>query len=150
MAVATVLAHVAARTGVGLWRNRVALLGGAVVAAGLGAYSLGFAGPAALNTAGVAGADCADTAMQAVAKTDDDTAHAAYQCLGQNMRRSGEDAFVETLHQRGEMPRGQLNRIGAQSTPDGGRIVFYTLEAQGTAVGYIVYLNSEGKVERIE
>jgi hypothetical protein len=149
MAVSTILAHVAARTGAALWRNRMGWLGGAVVAAGLGVYQLGFAGPTTTDGA-AAGSDCAETTMQAVAKVDDQTAHAAYQCLGQSMRRSGEDAFVETLHQRGELPRGHLNRIGDQSTPDGGRIVFYTLEAQGTAVGYIVYLNAEGKVERIE
>jgi hypothetical protein len=66
------------------------------------------------------------------------------------MRRSGEEAFVQTLHQRGEMPKGTVNRVGDQPTPDGGRIVFYTLQAQGTAVGYIVYLNQQGLVEKIE
>ena len=66
------------------------------------------------------------------------------------MRRSGEDAFVQTLHQRGELPKGRVSRVGDQKTPDGGRIVFYTLEAQGTAVGYIVYLNAQGKIVKVE
>jgi hypothetical protein len=65
------------------------------------------------------------------------------------MRNTSEDQFVAGMHQR-DNPRGRFNRVGDQRTPDGGHIVFYTVEQQGQAVGYIVYLNAQGKVTRVE
>jgi hypothetical protein len=51
---------------------------------------------------------------------------------------------------RRDVARGRVNRVGDQRTPDGGHIVFYTVEQHGQAVGYIVYLNSQGKVVKVE
>src|SRR5215216_1746578 len=138
MRVSTVLAHIASRTGIAIWRHRFTVLTGVVAVAGLTAYQVGFAGPTSLSTASN---DCGDIAMKAVAQVDDDAARAAYRCLGDEMRRSGEQQFVESLHDRGDMPNGRVSRVGEHSTADGGRIVFYTIEAGGTAVGYIVYLD---------
>ncbi len=142
------MTRIAARTGVAIWRQRTTLLLGAVALAGLSVYQIGFAGPT--NPAVSTNDDCADTAMAAVAQIDDDKARAAYNCLGQDMRRSGEQQFVETLHDRGDLPKGRVSRVGVHSTPDGGRIVFYTIEAGGQAVGYIVYVGSDGLVQKIE
>jgi hypothetical protein len=147
MRVGTILARIAARTGIAVWRHRLTFLLGAVAVAGLGVYQIGFAGPTIPSGAG---SDCADTAMAAVAQVDDDAAHAAYQCLGQDMRRSGEQQFVQTLHDRGDLPKGHVNRVGDHRTSDGGRIVFYTIEAAGQTVGYIVYIGADGLVQKIE
>ena len=46
--------------------------------------------------------------------------------------------------------RAHVNRVGDQRTADGGHIVFYTVEQQGQAVGYIVYLNAQGKIVKVE
>ena len=146
MRASTILTHVASRTGIALWRHRFSMLIALVVIAGLGAYQIGFAGP----TSSTANADCADTAMQAVAQVNDDNARAAYRCLGEEMRRTDEQQFVKSLHDRGDLPKGHVSRVGEHATRDGGRIVFYTVEAGGTAVGYIVYLDARGLVARIE
>jgi hypothetical protein len=146
MRASTVLAHIATRTGVAVWRHRMTWLLCLVIIAGLGVYEVGFAGP---TTPG-ANNDCADTAMAAVAKIDDEAARAAYRCLGEEMKRSGEQQFVQTLHDRGDLPTGKVSRVADHRTQDGGHIVFFTVEAGGQSVGYIVYLNQSGLVEKIE
>jgi hypothetical protein len=147
MRVSTVLARIAARTGVAIWRHRLGWLTAIVVVAGLGVYQLGYAGP---TLTALSASDCADTAMEAVARIDDQAAHAAWNCLGPTMRRSGEQEFVKTLHERGDLPKGHVDRVGDKRQSDGRRIVFYTIEAGGQVVGYIVYLDVDGKVEKIE
>ncbi len=142
----SIAGRVLARTGVALWRNRFAWAFGLVALAAVSVYQVGFAGP----TISTSNGDCADTTMAAVAQIDDDKARAAYQCLGESMKRSGEQQFVETLHERGELPKGHVSRVGDHRTADGGRIVFYTVEAAGQAVGYIVYVDAAGFVQKIE
>jgi hypothetical protein len=138
-----ILARIAVRTAMALWRHRITWLAAALSVAALALYQVSLAGPAA------SGADCADTTMAAVTRVDDSVARAAYACLDSNMRNTSEDAFVAGMHQR-EMPGGQVSRIGDQKLKDGGRIVFYTVEQAGGAVGYIVYLNPAGKVIKVE
>lgn len=147
MPLSTVLAHIVTRTGLGLWRHRFTWLTCLVIAAGVGVYSLSYAGS---TTASIAAADCADAAMQAVANVDDAAAHAAYDCLGPTMRHGGEQEFVSSLHNRGDVPSGKIDRVGDKRQSNGSRIVFYTVEAAGQMVGYIVYLDANGKVEKIE
>ena len=88
--------------------------------------------------------------MQAVSRVDDAVAHAAYDCMSPTMREGDEQEFVQSMHARGDMPTGNVDRVGDKRQSDGSRIVFYTVEAGGTAVGYIIYLDSNGKVEKIE
>jgi hypothetical protein len=142
----SLLARVVARTGAAVWKHRVAWLLGGLLVAGAAAYLVNFS-PGAAPTAS---ADCADKTMAAVASTRDETARAAYACLGTEMRGTDEESFVQQLTQRGQVPRGRLSRIGDHPTVDGGRIVFYAVDIQGQSVGYVVYVNPEGKVERIE
>ncbi|HEY3061284.1 MAG TPA: hypothetical protein VGL99_20135 [Chloroflexota bacterium] len=150
MSFSTVLAHIVARIGAALWRHRLTWLTCLVVAAGVGVYSLGYAGPSSPAASLAANSDCADTAMGAVAKVDDQAAHAAYNCLAPTMRHGGEQEFVKSLHDRGDLPSGKVDRVGDKRQSDGSRIVFYTIEAGGQVVGYIVYLDANGKVEKIE
>jgi hypothetical protein len=143
MPLSFILTRIAARTGVAVWRHRFTCLGALVVAGAFGIYELSYAVPSVSN------GDCADTTMAAVINTDDRTAHAAYACLGPSMRNTTEDEFVAGMRQR-EMARARVSRVGDQRTADGGHIVFFTVEQQGQAVGYIVYLNPQGKVIKVE
>jgi hypothetical protein len=142
------LGRVALRTGVGLWRHRLGLIVMAVLAVAFGAYEFTFAGPSA---SGGANGDCADTAMAALTHTSDTTARAAYACLGPGMRTTSEDQFVTTLQQRAPGGNGQADRVADRHTPDGGKIVFFTVSAGDMpSVGYIVYLDPNGKVIKVE
>ena len=139
-----ILGRVAMRTGIGLWRHRLSLLATGVVVAAVGAYELTLPGPSA--SAG----DCADTAMAALTQATDASARAAYNCLGPTMRTTSEDQFVAFLQQR-SIGSGKANRVADRHTPDGGKIVFYTVSSGDLpAVGYIVYLNAQGKVVKVE
>ena len=74
---------------------------------------------------------------------------AAYACLGPAMRNTTEDQFVAGMKAR-DVPRGRFNRVAEERTSDGGEIVFYTVQSQGPAIGYIVYLNAQGLVVKVE
>jgi hypothetical protein len=138
-----ILARIAARTGVAMWRHRLAFVGAALAVGTLAAYELTEAGPTVSN------GDCADTTMSAVTKVDDATAHAAYNCLADTMKQTSEDTFVATLRQR-KLPPGEFSRVAAQRDTDGSQLVFYTVKSEGQNVGYIVYLNPRGLVEKVE
>ncbi|MBV8719440.1 MAG: hypothetical protein JO020_05045 [Chloroflexi bacterium] len=140
------LGRVALRTGVALWRHRLAVIVAGLLVVAFGAYEFTFAGPSGPSGAG----DCADTAMTALTHVTDASARAAYACLGPEMRTTSEDQFVTTLQQRAA-GNGQADRVADRHTPDGGKIVFYTVSAGDMpAVGYIVYLDPNGKVAKVE
>jgi hypothetical protein len=145
MRLSFILARIAARTGAAVWSQRLGWLGAVVAVAVLGVYQFSYAVP----TPAAGESDCADTTMAAVTKVDDEMSRAAYDCLDPSMRHSSLEMFVAGMHES-DMPRGHVSRVGDKGTPDGGRIVFFTIEAQGQAVGYMVYLNNRGKVIRVE
>jgi hypothetical protein len=139
-----VLGRIGIRTGAALWRHRLTMLVGVFALAALGVYQVTFAGPS--TTAG----DCADTAMAAVTHIDDATARAAYACLGPDMRTTSEDQFVAGMRQRAT-PNARADRVADRRTANGGRIVFFTVHAMpGPDVGYIVYLDEDGKIAKVE
>lgn len=149
MPVGFVLGRVALRTGVALWRHRLGVIVAGLLVVAFSAYELTFAGPSATAGSG-GGADCADTAMQALTHVTTASARAAYACLGPEMRTTSEDQFVATMQQRAA-GNGQADRVADRHTPDGGKIVFYTVSAGDMpAVGYIVYLDPNGKVAKVE
>ena len=66
------------------------------------------------------------------------------------MRTTSEDQFVASLQERGGVQGGQADRVADKDTPTG-KIVFFTVSASRMApVGYIVYLDEDGKVARVE
>jgi hypothetical protein len=139
-----VLGRVALRTGIALWRQRVGLMVAGLAIVALGAVQLTVAGPTARS------GDCADTAMAALTHGSDATARAAYACLDPTMRTTSEEQFVAALKQRA-IGSGQVDRVADRTTPDGGKIVFYTVSrADLPAVGYIVYLDQQGKIVKVE
>jgi len=138
-----ILARITARTGVALWRHRVAWLVAAIGIGALGVYQLTYAGP------GVVNGDCADTTMAALATSEETTARAAYACLSQGLRNTNEDAWVASMQHR-ETTHGRVTRVSDQRTQDGGHMVFFKVALQGQDVGYIVYLDPTGKVKAVE
>jgi hypothetical protein len=142
------LGRVGVRFGVAVWRHRLGLIIAGLLVMAFGAYEFTFAGPNPSSSGG----DCADTAMAAVTHVTDASARAAYQCLGAPMRTTSEEQFVASLQQRAPSgAAGQASRVADRHTPDGGKIVFYTVSAGDMpAVGYIVYLDPSGKVIKVE
>jgi hypothetical protein len=139
-----ILGRVAVRSGVAIWRQRFAVIGAGCVVAAFSVYEFTFAGPTVSN------GDCADTAMTAVTRVDDTSARAAYACLGPAMRTTSEDQFVSNMLSH-NASSGAFDRIADKRTSDGGRIVFFTVHADKTpVVGYIVYLDAQGKIIKIE
>jgi hypothetical protein len=146
MPVPFLLGRVAVRTGVAVWRHRLGLLVASILVMGVGAYQMTFTGRSVSSSTG----DCADTAMVALTHTSEATARAAYNCLGPDMRTTSEDQFVASLQERGGVEGGQADRVADKDTPTG-KIVFFTVSASRMApVGYIVYLDEDGKVARVE
>jgi hypothetical protein len=43
-----------------------------------------------------------------------------------------------------------FNRVAEKGTNDGGQLIFYSVELEGQSVGYIVYLDSHGRVRGVE
>ena len=137
------LTRVAVRSGVALWRHRLGLIVAALIVAGFAAFGLTPAAPGATN------ADCADAAMAALTHASDATARAAYDCLGPTMRTTSEDQFVASMQQRAASD-GQADRVADKQT-QAGKIVFFTVSTSATPpVGYIVYLDPDGKISRVE
>ncbi len=145
MPLSIILARIVARTGVAIWRQRIAWLGAAFAIGAIGVYQLASAGPTLPPVDG----DCADATIAAVTSTSDETAHAAYQCLIPGLRSTPEAIWIQGMWRTGT-PRGQWSRVADTRTSDGGQIVFYTVEGSGGALGYIVYLDAQGRVRGVE
>ncbi|HEX8966341.1 MAG TPA: hypothetical protein VF937_00575 [Chloroflexota bacterium] len=148
------LRRVAARAGLGVWRHRGGVLAAAVVSVALGGYlALNGAPLSALNpVTGVgASADCADTAMAAIADKSPAAAQRAYQCMDPSFQqRVPEQAFVQQMQAQSAAGVKNLSRVGDYHPSAGGSMVYYALDTGGQSVGYIVYLGQDGKVLKIE
>ena len=139
-----------------MWRHRIGVLLAAIVCAGLGAYvvtsGVGASPlPFGPGSSTAASADCADTAMAAIADKSPQAAQRAYQCMDPTFQqRVSEQVFVQQM-QTQALPNVQsMERVGEYNAPAGGTMVYYAVDASGQSVGYIVYLGQDGKVLRIE
>jgi hypothetical protein len=148
--------RVAARAGVGMWRQRGGILVGlALIAAVTGYMALGVTSETPLAAGPGASAsptsDCADTAMAAIANKSPGAAQNAYQCMDSSFQqRVPEQTFVQQL-QAQELPNvNKVARVGDYQSQSGGSMVYYAVDANGQSIGYIVYLGQDGKVVRIE
>lgn len=151
--------RIALRMARGLWRGRkqVALsigalvLGGFVVATSGGALDTPVA-----STDGANGQDqvaCADATMTALVNNTPATVQQAYQCLAPSFQqRVSEQQFASQLPATGASgsPTAKLARIGTYQQPDGSTIVYYALQSGGQAAGYVVYLDQQGRVVKVE
>jgi hypothetical protein len=153
-----VFGRVVARTGAGLWRAR----GGVMLALALTAACAGYIAysgaslgqPLALPSVGPSassGADCADTAMAAIADKSSNAAQRAYQCMDPSFQqRVPEQTFVQQLQAQALPNVSAVSRVGDYHSQTGGSMVYYAVDTNGQSVGYIVYLAQSGKVLRIE
>jgi len=150
-----VLRRVAARTGIGIWRQRgTFLLGLGVTAAVVGYMAFGtssLAVSSAGNAQAAAGIDCADTVLSAIADKSGSTPEQAYQCMAPTFQEKVPEAtFAEQLQQRTVTNVNNVSRLGDYKDPSGGTMVYYAVDASGQSVGFIVYLGQDGKVQRID
>jgi len=149
------LRRVGARAGLGLWRHRGGLLLAALITVALGGYVLlGSSGtlPSALGSPAAASTDCADTAMAAIADKSSAAAQRAYACMDAGFQqRVTEDQFVSQLLAQQTPPADKLQRVGDyHDATNGSTLVYFAVNGGGQSVGYIVYLNRDGKVLKIE
>jgi len=150
-----VLRRVAARSGAGIWRHR----GGVLVALALSAASLGYLAfgssmqiPLAIGAGqSASSADCADTAMAAIADKSPSAAQRAYQCMDPSFQqRVSEQVFVQQVQAQALPNVSSVSRVGDYRSQTGASLVYYAVDANGQSVGYIVYVAPGGKVLRIE
>jgi hypothetical protein len=149
------LQRVAARAGIGVWRERGTVLVGLAATAVVVGYMAFGTGGLALGTA-AAGAsanrtDCADTVLSAIADKSGSTTEQAYQCMAPTFQeRVPEATFAEQLQARAVPNPDSVARLGDYKDPAGGTMVYYAVDGNGQSVGYIVYLGQDGKVQRID
>ncbi len=155
----TVGRRIAYRMARGLWRGRkqVALslgalaIGGFVVATSGGALEA----PATStdSATGQGQVACADATMSALVDNTPATVQQAYQCLAPSFQqRVSEQQFASQLPATGASgsPSAKLARIGTYQQPDGSTIVYYALQSGDQAAGYVVYLDQQGRVVKVE
>jgi hypothetical protein len=145
MATSGLVGRILVRTGVALWRQRIVLLLGGAAMGALALYQLTSAGPTIPGSH-----DCADATMAAMTGAGDDASRAAYACFAPGLRSQNEEVFVQSLRDRQAAISGQVHRVGDHRGPDGARVVFYAFDSRGSSTGYIVYLDPQGRVERVE
>lgn len=144
MASPSILGRVAVRTGLALWRHRVQVLALGLVVGGLGATMASAAVPPPVG-------DCADVTMRAVSVRTPEAARMAYGCLDRGFAsRVNQEQFVGMIRNRESQGAEQAMRVAEHRVPNGGRIVFYVMNSPSASVGYVVYLDNDGKVTRIE
>jgi hypothetical protein len=140
---------VAYRTGLAIWRGRLAWTAGLFALAGV----LGATWWNGTNNVQVAGAatDCADKAMFALVARTEQAARLAYPCLGVEARQGmGEDAFVQGMQVSARPAANRLIRVADHPSASGGSIVYYAVEGSAQSIGYMVYVAGDGRVEKIE
>ena len=141
--------RIAGRTVAAVWRQKQAIVAGAVILAGLGGYwALRPAQHAASQTTGE---DCADTTMAALASKTTQDLQQAYQCMDQSYRqRVTEQQFSTQVKSAGSGPVAKVERVGTHPEPNGSQLVYFALDSGDQSIGYIVYLGANGKVQKIE
>jgi hypothetical protein len=65
-------------------------------------------------------------------------------------QRVTEADFVSQVDSQPSSTVDRLARVGDYRVAGGGEMVYYAVEAGGQGVGYVVYLNKEGRVLKIE
>ncbi len=165
-----VLGRIVARTGVGLWQRKGTVLVGAAVVAALGAFvtvsgsaaPLPDSAPAAAAPAGT-GTECADAAIAAIAQKTSDSVQQAYDCMEPSFQqRVPEAQFAQQFGSQTPDASGasaasasgastaKMSRVADYHNEDGGQLVYYALSTGDQSVGYIVYLDAQGKIAKVE
>jgi hypothetical protein len=158
-----VLGRIVARTGVGLWQRKGTLLVGAATVAALGAV-VTFAGiaptpastaPVAAAGGGPSGTACADAAIAAIAEKTSDSVQQAYNCMEPSFQQRVPEAqfaqqFGSQTPATPDASSAKTSRVADYPNQDGGQLVYYALSNGDQSVGYIVYLDAQGKIAKVE
>jgi hypothetical protein len=158
-----VLGRIVARTGVGLWQRKGTVLVGAAIVAALGAFvtfsgaaPMPAAAPPAAAPAATTGTACADAAIAAIAEKTADSVQHAYDCMEPSFQqRVPEAQFAQqfgsqTPDASGTASAATTSRVADYHNQDGGQLVYYALSTGDQSVGYIVYLDAQGKIAKVE
>lgn len=140
--------RIAGRTLAAVWRQKAAIVGGAVILAGLGGY---WALRPAQSAVSQSTEDCADTTMAALANKTSQNLRQAYQCMDQSyQQRVSEQQFSTQIKAAGSGPIAKVERVGTHPEANGSQLVYFALDSADQSIGYIVYLGANGKVQKIE
>ncbi|MBV9357778.1 MAG: hypothetical protein JO023_19875 [Chloroflexi bacterium] len=152
-----VLGRIVARTGLGLWQRKGTLLVGAATVAALAAFVTlaGPSSPAASAPSRGAGSDCADTAIAAIVQKTSDSVQQAYDCMEPSFQQRVPEAqfaqqFGSQTPAASDASPEQMSRVADYHNQDGGQLVYYALSNGNQSVGYIVYLDAQGKIAKVE
>jgi hypothetical protein len=141
--------RIVGRTLAAIWRQKQGILVGGVILAGLGGYWA--VRPAQPVASGETAGDCADTTMAALADKSNTSLQQAYQCMDQSFRqRVSEQQFSSQVKSAGSGPVTKVERIGTHQEPSGAQLVYFALDSGDQSIGYIVYLDPNGKVQKVE
>jgi hypothetical protein len=104
-----------------------------------------------VGAAGLDGADCADATMAAVTLRTPDSAQAAYHCLAPRFQQTvSEQQFTSQLGSTPALADARVSRVGTHAMANGTTLVYYALESRTESVGYIIYLDANGRVADID
>jgi hypothetical protein len=89
--------------------------------------------------------------MAAVANKTSQNLQQAYQCMDQSYQQKvSEQQFSTQVKAAGSGPIAKVQRVGTHPEPNGSELVYFALDSGDQSIGYIVYLGSNGKVQKIE
>ena len=137
----------------GIWRQKGSLLlGCGMVAAAAGYMFLGAPQIPNLGAHSAAATpDCADAVVLAViGRGAAPVQQQAYQCMGPELQQH---VFQEGLGSQyrtiASTAVSKVSRVGTHDVEGGTKLVYYAVDAGDQSVGFVVHLNSDGKVTEI-
>jgi hypothetical protein len=147
--------RVLARAAIGLWQQKQTLVVGTAIVAGMAGYLLFAAPNFALDSAASAGqrsSDCADTVMAAVLGVGTPTVQQqAYNCMDPSFQqRVTQQDFANQFGAQTPAAISKVSRLGTYDAQSGAELVYYAVDAGQQSVGFVVYLNPDGKVTMID
>jgi hypothetical protein len=153
--------RVLARAANGLWQQKPTLVVGTAIVAAMVAYFVVFTpGLTAIGSLGQPTAqgqagnpDCADTVMAAVLGLGAPTVQQhAYNCMDTafQQRVTLQDFSSQFASQRPPTQVSKVSRLGTYDAQSGAELVYYAVDAGQQSVGFVVYLNPDGKVTMID
>jgi hypothetical protein len=150
--------RVATRAAIGLWHHKQTLIVGAIMLAAMATY-VSMASPVvSLGSIGLTGRasgsqDCADTVMAAVLGIGATSIQQqAYNCMDPSFQQRVSQQEFTTQFGTGSQAASitRVSRLGTYDSQSGADLVYYAVETPAQSVGFVVYLNPDGKVMMID